>query len=87
MSFIDDFNSRSNILIQHLNTLADGKTVVTMLDEMNKTTLDVIGKVMSNKNFYLIKRMNNVIFMHTSDKGGIWLVQGRGRRRQRHYSK
>ncbi|XP_038047419.1 cholesterol 24-hydroxylase-like isoform X3 [Patiria miniata] len=39
------FNSSSDLMIQRLQSKADGATQVTLLDELNKVTLDVIAKV------------------------------------------
>lgn len=45
MSFIDEFNAKGEILMNRFRTLADGKTKVTLLDEFNHATLDVIASV------------------------------------------
>lgn len=42
---MDEFNAKSDILMNKLRTLADGKTVFRMLDELNNLTLDVIASV------------------------------------------
>lgn len=39
------FNTEIDLLINKLAGLADGKTQVSMLEEFNHLTLDVIGKV------------------------------------------
>jgi hypothetical protein len=45
MSFIEEFNSKGDILLERIRTLADGKTVVTFFDELNHAALDVIASV------------------------------------------
>ncbi|XP_022090979.1 cholesterol 24-hydroxylase-like [Acanthaster planci] len=44
-TLISTFNQSANVLIEKLTNVADGKTVVPMLDEFNKFTLDVLAKV------------------------------------------
>ena len=44
-SLMPEFNKSGNILIGKLRSLADGETVVNMMDEMHKVALDVIAKV------------------------------------------
>ena len=39
------FNSTANRLMEHLSTMADGKTEVCMLDEFARAAIDVICKV------------------------------------------
>ena len=39
------FNSTANILLEHLGTMADGKTEVCMFDQFARAALDVICKV------------------------------------------
>ena len=39
------FNASADLLIDKLSNKADGKKEVAMLDEFNRTTLDVIAKV------------------------------------------
>ncbi len=45
MSFVTEFNSIGDILMLKLRSLADGKRVITLFDELNHATLDVIAKV------------------------------------------
>jgi len=42
---MDSFNSTANILLEHLGTMADGKTEVCMCDQFARAALDVICKV------------------------------------------
>ncbi|XP_038073902.1 cholesterol 24-hydroxylase-like [Patiria miniata] len=44
-TFAEQFNAGAETLIEKLSQKADGKTEVAMLDEFNRTTLDVIAKV------------------------------------------
>ena len=41
------FNACSDLLVQKLTAMADGSTEVTLLDELNRITLDAIAKVKS----------------------------------------
>ena len=45
MNLMSAFNSSCNLFLNHLNEMADGKTVVDMAEEFARVTLDVIGKV------------------------------------------
>lgn len=42
---VPQFNSIADALISKLSKVADGKTVINMVDEFQKVTLDVIAKV------------------------------------------
>ena len=42
---MSSFNATSDLLMAHLGTLADGDTVVCMLDQLGHAALDVICKV------------------------------------------
>ena len=42
---MDEFNENADRLMNKIREMADGKTLVPMLDYVNRTTLDVIGKV------------------------------------------
>ncbi len=44
ITFISQFNSKADILMERLCTLADGKNVVTLLTEINHATLDAIAQ-------------------------------------------
>ncbi len=39
------FNAQGNVLIEHLRTYANGREKVTILNEFNKTTLEMIASV------------------------------------------
>ena len=43
--FFDEFNLKTDLFIQRLRTLADGKTKVVLLDELNNLALDIIASV------------------------------------------
>ncbi|XP_033637695.1 cholesterol 24-hydroxylase-like [Asterias rubens] len=45
VTLVDQFNASADLLIEKLSHKADGKTEIAMLDELDRTTLDVIGKV------------------------------------------
>ncbi|KAL9970601.1 hypothetical protein ACROYT_G023006 [Oculina patagonica] len=42
---MSSFNSTANVLLDHLGTMADGKTEVCMFDQFSRAALDVICKV------------------------------------------
>ena len=42
---MSSFNSTADALMDELEKVADGKTILKMIDYMNRVTLDVIGKV------------------------------------------
>ena len=42
---MSSFNSTANLLLEHLGTMADGKTEVCMCDQFARAALDVICKV------------------------------------------
>ena len=45
-----EFNQTGDDLMELLAEQADGKSVITMLDSLNRVTLDVIGKVKHSSN-------------------------------------
>ena len=45
MTFMTEFNSKADILVDYLKTKADGKTELILLDEFNHTALDIIASV------------------------------------------
>jgi hypothetical protein len=45
MTFVDHFNQITDILNDKLRTMADGKTVVHLFNEINRATLDAIALV------------------------------------------
>ena len=51
---VPQFNSVASTLVTKFTKVADGKTVVDMADELQKATLDVIGKVCKMFGFILI---------------------------------
>lgn len=44
-TFFDEFNEKSNLLMEKLRSKADGKTRITMFPEINKLALDIISSV------------------------------------------
>lgn len=45
MTFIDQFNSKADMLMEKLRLSADGKTPIRLFDEINHATLDAIAQV------------------------------------------
>lgn len=45
MTFIGQFNQITNSLTEKFRTMADGKTVVNLFNEINRATLDAIALV------------------------------------------
>ena len=45
MKSMSEFNLKADILIQNLMLQADGKTIVSLFERLNKTALDVIANV------------------------------------------
>lgn len=45
MTFVDHFNEITNGLTHKFRSLADGKTVVCLFNEINRATLDAIALV------------------------------------------
>lgn len=45
MTFVSHFNQIVNTLSDKLRSKADGKTVISMFDEINRATLDAIALV------------------------------------------
>ena len=45
MTFMTEFNSKADILVEYLKTKADGKTEIVLIDHFNDTTLDIIASV------------------------------------------
>ena len=50
MTLMDHFNQITNTLTEKLRSMADGKTVVNLFNEVNRATLDAIALV--NDLFY-----------------------------------
>ena len=48
ISFMDEFNLKSNLLLEKLRLLADGKKEIKLLNEFHHVTLDVIATVRYN---------------------------------------
>ena len=45
MTFMKEFNSKTDRLIDFLRKKADGKTEIKLIDEINNMTLDIIASV------------------------------------------
>ena len=52
MTFMSEFNSKADILVDFLKTKADGKTEITLLEQFNQTALDIIASVGFFNYFY-----------------------------------
>lgn len=51
MTFLNQFNSLTDVLMEKLRLKADGKTVVTLFNEINRVTLDAIALVPIYKSY------------------------------------
>ena len=45
MTFVNQFNTKADMLMDRLRTLADGNTIVNLFTEINHATLDAIAQV------------------------------------------
>jgi len=45
VTFVQQFNTITNALLENLRLKADGKTVVSLFNELNRATLDAIALV------------------------------------------
>jgi hypothetical protein len=53
---MNEFNSKGDILLEKIRNLADNKTPVTMFNELNRATLDVIASVSYKKEFFKVAK-------------------------------
>nr|AHL88992.1 cytochrome p450 3049A1 [Brachionus koreanus] len=60
-TFLDEFNQKSNLLMEKLRSKADGKTMVTMFPEVNKLALDIISSVAFGFNNNSINQSENYL--------------------------
>nr|APA31884.1 cytochrome p450 06963 [Brachionus plicatilis] len=60
-TFLDEFNEKSNLLMEKLRGKADGKTLVTMFPELNKFALDIISSVAFGFNNDSINQSENYL--------------------------
>ncbi|RNA33734.1 cholesterol 24-hydroxylase-like, partial [Brachionus plicatilis] len=68
--FMDEFNTKSDVLMGKLRNLADGRTSIRMLDELNNLTLDVIAAACFGiQNDSITKENNLKKFVFESLKG------------------
>lgn len=49
MDFLPDINTKADILMERLRTLADGKTQIDILKDISRFTLDAISSVIIKK--------------------------------------
>ena len=45
MTFVSQFNTKADILMNRLRNLADGQTLIHLFKELNHATLDAIAQV------------------------------------------
>lgn len=54
--WVKEFNDKGNILMEKFRLLADGKTLVTLFQEVNRFALDVISSVRTS-DFIIFKEI------------------------------
>ena len=59
MTFIEHFNQITTVLTEKFRNVADGKTVVTLFNEINRATLDAIALVNFLEIFNALKHFIN----------------------------
>lgn len=64
---MSSFNSTANLLINHLDTMADGKTEVHMFDQFARAALDVICKVTK-----LLQNLSKTLWPQENFQGSCW---------------
>lgn len=64
---MDEFNLKSNILLEKLRELADGKTIVTMFEQFNCTALDVISAVAFGMQTDTLTNPNNKLSLYVAE--------------------
>ena len=61
MTFVDQFNTKADILMERLEKFADSKTIINLFTEINNATLDAIAQVFKNnlirKSIMIVKRI------------------------------
>jgi hypothetical protein len=51
MTFVNQFNTKADMLLERLRLFSDGKTVVSLFKELNHATLDAIAQVILRNYF------------------------------------
>ena len=51
MTFVNQFNTKADMLLERLRLFSDGKTVVSLFKELNHATLDAIAQVILRNHF------------------------------------
>jgi len=51
---LDEFNAKTDILMERFRTLADGRTKINLFDEINNLTLDIITSVI-HKTYFIFR--------------------------------
>lgn len=71
MNFMEEINSKGNILLDRFKTIADGVTVVKMFEEVNHAALDIIASVAFGMNVDSINNPENSLhtYVYESLKG------------------
>ena len=64
MSFLNEINSKGDILLERLRSLADGKTQVKLFDEINHAALDIIASIAFGMNVDSINNPSNELNKH-----------------------
>jgi hypothetical protein len=59
MTFVNQFNAKGDLLMEKLRSLADGQTVVNLLDEFNRAALDAIALIAFGMNIDSINKTDN----------------------------
>ncbi|CAF0954298.1 unnamed protein product [Brachionus calyciflorus] len=60
VGFMEEFNLKSKILMEKFRTFADGKQIISILDEFNNMTMDVIATVGFGMEIDSINKDNNL---------------------------
>lgn len=61
MNCLNEFNESSNIFMEKLRTVADGKTITVLGKEINRMALDIIANVIlftTKRSFFYLLKIN-----------------------------
>jgi hypothetical protein len=64
---MEEFNQKGDTLLERIRSLADGKTIVTLFNELNHATLDVIATVAFGMNPDCINNPNNILNKYVTE--------------------
>lgn len=73
MTSLNEINSKADILLERLRSLADGKTSVNLFDEINHAALDIIASVCFK--FYFYVRKNCLTSTHILNTLFLFLIK------------